>query len=234
MISIIIPAYNEQSRIARTLEMYVQYAKQHNVSWNLLVVLNGCTDDTEKVVQEYSKKYPIISYIIASGKGKGVAIKEGFLHALHQNNTAIGFVDADGATEPKEFHRLCFRLFNQNNVDVVIGSRYMPENNVSRPLYKSIGRTIVYHPLLYFLFGFNFYDIQCGAKVFKRSVIFSIASRVTTPGWSIDPELLYLSKKQGYEIVEVSIMWRDQSESKFTIGAGVKMIADLFRLRYQH
>jgi len=235
MISIIIPAYNEQSRIARTLEVYVEYAKKQNLQWDILVVLNGCIDDTEKVVVSFVKKYQNVSYITATNKGKGVAIKEGFLHALkNKNNKGIGFVDADCATGPSEFHSLCSRLFEARAVDIVMGSRYMPQANVRRPFYKSVGRKIVYHPLLYLLFGFNFYDIQCGAKIFKRFVVESVVSHLMTSDWSIDPEILYLSKKQGYSIVEMPIEWHDQKESKFTVGAGIKMIGDLFWLRYQH
>jgi len=234
MISIIIPAYNEQSRIARTLEAYTQYAKQHNLPWELLVVLNGCTDNTEKIVALYTKKHSNVSCITAPNKGKGTAIKAGFSRTLKKNSMYIGFVDADCATEPQAFHELYSQLIGTGNPDIVIGSRYMPHKNTSRPFYKSIGRKIVYHPLLYVLFGFNFYDIQCGAKIFKRSAVTAITPHLTTTGWSIDPEILYVAKKQNYTIVEVPIKWSDQKESKFTVGAGIKMVADLFRLRYQH
>lgn len=235
MVSIVIPAYNEQNRIARTLEAYGQYTKQHSLSWEIIVVLNGCTDNTEKIVNQYITRHANISYIITSNKGKGIAIREGFLWALKNNHSlCIGFVDADCAIVPEEFDLLCKQILDCKNKDVVIGSRYMPESKVVRPIYKNLGRKIIYQPLLYLLFGFNFYDIQCGAKVFKRSVISSIIPYLTTVGWSIDPEILYVSKKQNYAIAEIPIKWQDQKESKFTIFAGIKMLTDLFRLRYQH
>lgn len=231
MISIIIPAYNEELRIAKTLQEYANYSKIHNLSWQFLVVLNGCTDNTQWVVQQHARLYPAILYITIKEAGKGRAIKEGFLESLKYKNSAIGFVDADGAILPEDFHSLCEKL---NEYCVVIGSRYMPEHNVKRPLYKMIGRKIIYHPLLYFLFGFSFYDMQCGAKIFKREVIENIAAQLTATNWSIDPELLYLAKKYHYSILEVPIFWKDQSESKFTVCGGINMIFDLFRLYYIH
>jgi len=231
MVSIIIPAYNEESRIAKTLQEYENYNKTHNVSWQFIVVLNGCTDRTENVVKQHARLYSTISYIKIKEKGKGRAIKAGFLEALTLKNNAIGFIDADGAILPEDFRTLCNKI---SDYDVVIGSRYMPESNVKRPLYKMLGRKIVYHPLLYFLFGFSFYDMQCGAKIFKREVVEHIVKNLTATNWSIDPELLYLAKKNHYFILEVPISWQDKAESKFTVCGGINMMFDLFRLYYIH
>src|ERR1700731_3817193 len=100
MITIIIPAYNEELRIAKTLQEYANYNKIHDLNWQFIIVLNGCTDNTEWVVQQHARLYPAISYITIEEKGKGRAIKAGFLESLKHENYAIGFIDADGAILP--------------------------------------------------------------------------------------------------------------------------------------
>jgi glycosyltransferase involved in cell wall biosynthesis len=234
MIYLIIPAYNEEKRIAKTLDSFIHFIKEKQKPWHILVVVNGSSDQTERIVFQYVSQFSCISILNVTEKGKGRALKCGFQEALqHKENDVIGFVDADGATGPESFDSLLVTL-EQHNKDVVIGSRYMPQKHTKRIWYKAIGREMVYHPLLYALFNVSFYDVQCGAKVFRKEVLQAIVPHLMISGWSIDLELLYLAKKRNFSIMEQSIMWRDQQDSKFTIFGGMIMIFDLFRLRYWH
>src|SRR3989344_4425763 len=117
-LSIIIPAYNEEDRIKKTLEEYVRYFKNYN--YEIIVIPNGCKDKTEEIVKSLSKKYKTIKYkTIKEAIGKGGAIKEGFNIA---NGKLVGFVDADLSTKPKDFEDL---IKNMKEYDCIIASRYI-------------------------------------------------------------------------------------------------------------
>src|SRR5579872_2846573 len=169
-ISIIIPAHNEQNRIGNTLDAYYDFFEKNHSDYEIVVVLNGCVDDTYKVVHAKQNKIRNCIMIDFAQAGKGLAIKAGFANALTRPNNLIGFVDADMATRPEHFYAL---VENIDDYDGIIASRYMPGALVypPRPGVKEWGRRLVYQPLTWLLFGLNFDDYQCGAKLFKRAVI---------------------------------------------------------------
>ena len=104
-LSIIIPAYNEQSRIGRTLSQYLRfYDEIYRDNFELIVVLNGCRDNTLDVVKDFTLKYPQLKFVdIKEAIGKGGAVIEGFKLA---QGDLIGFTDADNATIAPEFYKL--------------------------------------------------------------------------------------------------------------------------------
>lgn len=234
-LSIIIPAYNEEKRIEKTLRAYYAFfAVQSEYQTELLVVLNGCKDQTLSIVQAMQHEYGLsIRYLDLKKAGKGFAIKNGFLDALSRDNDLIGFVDADMATRPEYFFDLVIQC---QNYDGVIASRYMPESKLypPRPFIKRWGSRIVYESLVRFLFGLTYYDFQCGAKLFKRVVIEKIAPLLTVQQWAFDVELLYLCKKYCFSIKEIPTTWYDQDHSKLSIKSGFRMLANLFSLRLRH
>ena len=194
-ISVIIPAHNESARIGKTLRAYYQFLnalkQQDIIDFELLVVLNGCTDDTYEVVQDIQQATgDEIQILDLEQAGKGLAIIAGFSDALTRDADYIGFVDADMATEPQYFFELYEKM---NNHDGVIASRYMPESKIDppRPWIKEWGRKLIYNNLVYALFGIKYVDTQCGAKLFKREVIESIIDQMSEGQWAFDVELLY-------------------------------------------
>jgi len=233
-ICIIIPAHNEEKRIGRTLEAYASYFQQHPFSVQFLVVLNACTDTTRSVVEKVQQVHSSISLLDLKPGGKGFAIRQGFQHALQTSADLIGFVDADMATSPEEFDKLIRACVD---VDGVIASRYMPGSIVvpPRPFIKRWGSKLFYEPLVSLLFGMRYYDYQCGAKLFKRSVIEAVTPELTIDHWAFDVELLYVCKKHGFTIKEVPTEWHDQADSKLNIGrSGIKMISSLFQIYRRH
>ena len=237
-ISIVIPAHNEENRIFRTLRTYEQFfdeiASYDDVEYEFVVVLNGCTDHTLKVVTEAQEQWGNIIILDLPDAGKGLAITAGFQDALKRNNDIIGFVDADMATQPEYFYDLVGHL---EGCDGVIASRYMDGARVEppRPAIKRWGSRLFYEPLVRLLFGIHFYDYQCGAKVFKRRVIEKVAPELTAKQWAFDIELLYLTKKHGFEIVEVPTVWFDQADSKLRLfRSGSRMLGSLFKMRFRH
>ncbi|HZW61717.1 MAG TPA: glycosyltransferase [Candidatus Babeliales bacterium] len=237
-VSIVIPAYNEEKRITRTLESYVNYfrpfARGENLHVELLVVLNGCKDNTHDVVEQLREQYSEIRMLDLKAAGKGLAIAAGFKDALTRPNDLIGFVDADMATAPEYFYDLIKKI---NGYDGIIASRYMPGADVypPRPRMKYWGRRLVYDKLVFLLFGMNYYDLQCGAKLFKREVIEKIVSEFSVRQWAFDVELLYLAKKYGFKVKEIPTVWRDQADSKLTpVRSGLRMLSAVIKLRVRH
>ena len=236
-ISIIIPAHNEELRIKNTLETYVRFfdelAQQQRLEYEILVVLNGCADNTLGVVQEIQKRWNTCLILDLDDSGKGLAIKAGFLDALYRSNDFIGFVDADMATSPEAFFEL---VKNIDGSDGVIASRYRSDSIVypQRPWIKRWGSKVFYESLITLLFGMRYADYQCGAKLFTRVTIARIAPHLTVKQWAFDVELLYLCKKYGFKIKEIATEWHDQAGSKLRIYSGFKMLSELFRVRFRH
>ena len=238
-ISIIIPAYNEEGRIERTMRAYYQFfsekQQQINLTFELIIVLNGCKDNTSGVVHAVRDNLSADNIIIIDipQAGKGLAIKVGFVDALNRENDLIGFVDADMATAPPAFYDLAK---NSADVDGVIASRYMPGAHITpvRPAYKRWGSRIIYEPYVWLLFGLNYYDLQCGAKLFKRAVIEKVTPQLTVAQWAFDAELLYLCKRNGFIIKEIPTTWHDQADSKLTLRGGLRMFSALFKVWRQH
>jgi glycosyltransferase involved in cell wall biosynthesis len=234
-ISIIIPAYNEEKRIEKTVRAYHAFFTKKNIPFELVIVLNGCKDNTLSVIEQVQRDINDNTIVIVNMQeaGKGLAIKKGFVNALTRDNTLIGFVDADMATAPDAFYDLIIKI-SEN--DGIIASRYMPGAKITpaRPAYKRYGSRIIYEPFVWALFGLTYYDLQCGAKLFKRAVLENITQQLTVTQWAFDAELLYLCKKAGYKVIEIPTVWHDQADSKLTLRGGLKMFDALFKVWRQH
>lgn len=168
-ISIIIPAYNEEKRIGRTLEEYCRFFREKKTKsremgkkfdFEILVVINNTTDNTEEVVKKYSKKYREIRYLNFEQGGKGFAIIEGFKDVLKRDNEMIGFVDADMATPVFAFNDL---IKNINGYDGIIASRWMKGAKAKRTFKKKIV-SAGFNFIVRCLFLFPYHDTQCIPK----------------------------------------------------------------------
>jgi glycosyltransferase involved in cell wall biosynthesis len=238
-ISIIIPAYNEEKRIKHTLQAYFDFflQKQHDqkLSFEIIIVLNGCKDNTLRVVENFQKNHVNCFIMNLKEAGKGLAIKAGFQDALSRSADLIGYVDADMATRPEDFYALIQQM-EDKTLDGVIASRYMPDSKIypPRPRIKRWGSFLIYESLISLLFGLRNKDYQCGAKLFKAEVIKKIVPSMTITHWAFDVEILYLCKKFGFKIKEVPTTWHDQAGSKLRIHSGIRMLGSLFNLRFRH
>src|SRR3989338_9068086 len=136
---IVIPAYNEEKRIGKTLETYSTYfeslRKEKKIDYEILVVINNTKDRTEEIVKRYIKMNSRIRYLNLKPSGKGFAIIEGFKDALKRDNDLIGFVDADMATSPEEYWKL---IKNIGDYDGVIASRGLKYSMVKASLYRKL------------------------------------------------------------------------------------------------
>ncbi len=232
LLSLTIPAYNEERRIRKTLEDFLSVF-QRDVE--ILVVTNGCTDHTVKIVQAVERANPIVRLInIPEKAGKGAAVRRGFAES---RGDIIGFVDADGATSATELKKL---LQSLDAFDGVIASRWVAGAKVSD---RSFVRTIVsrlFRICVFLLFRLPFRDTQCGAKLFRRTVIDRLLPDLRITNMVFDVELLYLAWKRGFRIREAPTIWVDQSSSAL-LGSPLKLLLTsarmfftLLQLRFRH
>ena len=227
---LLIPAYNEENRIGPVLRQYADYFQKHHPGpFKLVVVLNGCVDDTIGVVRAVAKDFPSISALeFPEPIGKGGALIEGL--KLAPLAELIGYVDADGATSPAAFHDLVKRL---DHADCVIGSRWLEgavlhQEQSGRRQFASR----VFHGIVQGLFWMNIRDTQCGAKVMRREAVEKIHSSLRIADMAFDINLLVSLKRAGFKILEVPTEWTDQSGSKVALGrTSFTMLLSAIRIR---
>lgn len=227
---LLIPAYNEEGRIEPVLRAYGAYfAAHYSGRFQLIVVLNGCRDNTMGVVNRVAQDFPFISAIdFPAPIGKGGALIEGL--KLAPLADYVGYVDADGATPPKAFHDL---VRHMDKADCVIGSRWI-EGAVLHQAQttKRQFASRCFHLIVQSLFWMNIRDTQCGAKVMKREAVEKVHSMLRIADMAFDINLLYALKKAGYRVLEVPTEWTDQIGSKVVLGkTSLTMLLSAIRLR---
>lgn len=227
-LSIIIPAYNEEKRIGRTLEDYGSFfSKRYKKDFEIIAVLNGCRDNTLGVVKNYGERYPQLKYRDFKKGGKGFAITEGFKVA---RGDLIGFTDADDSTSAAEFNKLIGRI---NGYSGIIGSRWIRGAIVSpkQPISRRIASR-GFNWLVKLFFGMKYYDTQCGAKLFKKNVVKKVLPKLGVTEWAFDIDLLYQMKLKGLKTAEVPIRWQDSEGGSLKVPrTTVKMFLAIVRLR---
>jgi len=230
--SIVIPAYNEESRITPTLEATVQYLELRKLQYEIIVVNDGSSDRTVEVVSHLQSQNPHIKLVsLPQNCGKGEAVRCGMLQAKGQ---LVLFADADGATPIAELARLEAAL--QEGADVVIGSRALKseETSVTTWLYrKLLGR--IFNFLVNSMLLPSIADTQCGFKLFRANACKEIFQRQRLKGFSFDVEILYLARRLHYSIKEVPINWTNIAGSKVNVIIdGIRMMLDIFRIKVIH
>jgi dolichol-phosphate mannosyltransferase len=230
---LLIPAYNEEDRIEPVLRDYASYYRQqYDGPFQLVVVLNGCRDNTLAVVKRVSLEYPQISWLdFPAPIGKGGALIEGL--RLAPLGDLIGYVDADGATAPKAFHELV-KLWDK--ADCVIASRWLPGSVLRQQQSgKRQFASRAFHAIVQGLFWLNVKDTQCGAKVMRRQVVEKIHSSLRIADMAFDINLLYAIKRAGFRTLEVPTEWTDKMGSKVVLGrTSLTMFLSVVRLRLVH
>jgi len=227
---LLIPAYNEERRIEPVLRDYGRYFREnYHGQFQLVVVLNGCRDNTIGVVRRVAAEFPAIRAIeIAAPIGKGGALIEGL--RLAPLADVIGYVDADGATPPRAFHDLVKQI---DKADCVIGSRWMPGSvlhveQTSRRQFASR----VFHFIVELFFHMRIRDTQCGAKAMRRQAVEKIHSSLRIADMAFDINLLYSLKREGYSILEVPTEWTDKIGSKVNLfRTSLVMFLSVLRIR---
>lgn len=232
-LSIIIPAYNEERRIKKTLIYISDFLRLNKISFEIIVVANNCNDGTVALLSQIkSDSIPEIVIIDIPREGivgnmKGYAISVGMKKATGRYHI---FIDADNATSFESV--ISFMKLVDIGYDVVIGSRYVVGSDVVRkqPFYRVL-LSRMSNLLIRLVLLPRIYDTQCGFKMFSQKSSKEIFSQVTVPGWGADMEMLAIAQTLGYKISEAPIRWEAQDESTVRAHAFIQTLKELFAIR---
>lgn len=209
-ISIVIPTYNEERRVAHCVFQLNSYFSQQKYSYELIFVDDGSTDSTRAKIKSQISKIKNLRLIeYQTNQGKGYAVKKGVLAAKSQY---ILFTDVDLSVPIEEISKF---LKGIEQYPIVIGSRYLvPQSiKISQPLARRlISRTG--YLLTRLILGLPFRDTQCGFKLFQSKAAKRIFSKTEIKRWGFDIEVLAIAKKLGYQIKEMPVLWYDNSDSR--------------------
>ena len=228
-LTIVIPAYNETSRIVSALEQVLPFVQARPETCEVLIVDDGSTDDTAEIVEQASRQSgPVRLLRNPENRGKGFAVRNGVLNA---NGEYLLFTDADLSTPITEVDRLLEPL--KSSYDVVFGSRALkPEWVYPRQPWTRQAAGKMFNLFVRSLAGLDFRDTQCGFKAFRREAAQAIFSKQTIPGFAFDVEVLYLARKLGYQALEVPVHWANDTRSQLRpFRDGPRMFVDLLRIR---
>jgi dolichyl-phosphate beta-glucosyltransferase len=226
-LSIIIPAYNEETRLPKTFDQLFRFLSRQSYTSEVLLVENGSSDRTAEVGREYAKAYPQLRVLQSPQKGKGFAVRYGMLEAAGQYRFMC---DADFSMPVEEINR--FFPPQLNKPAIAIASREAPGAvRINEPFYRHfVGRC--FNLLIRLLALPGLHDTQCGFKCYPAALAEELFREQSLPGWSFDVEILFIARKRGYPIVEIPIPWYFNSESKIRVmNDSIRMGLDLLTIR---
>lgn len=227
-LSVIIPAYNEQSRIAHTLLAVSAYLKKQTYQYEILVVNDGSKDNTGGVVREMESSIQNLRLIDnKENHGKGWVTKQGMLEAVGDVRL---FMDADNSTAVNEIAKML--PFFEQGYDVVIGSRRIKGAVIAthQPWFRDfLGG--VFRFIVHTLVPVGVTDSQCGFKAFSGKAAAAIFPKQTIFRWAFDVEILALARRNKFKIKEVPITWINDDESHVKLSGMVNMLLEVTQTR---
>jgi dolichyl-phosphate beta-glucosyltransferase len=231
-LSIIIPAYNEKSRLPQTILETIKWCKTYCPNYEILVVDDGSTDETLEISRLFAEYDENLRTIANPHLGKGAAVRSGMLNA---SGSHVLFMDADGATPLDEIPKLMAKL--NEGYPIAIGSRivqHIGETQVVTSFHrKLIGRIFAAIVNIFGVSGIG--DTQCGFKIFRRDIVKDIFFRQKLNGFAFDVEILYLARRLSLEISEVPINWNNKEGSKVNLMLdSIKMLRDVLKIKVLH
>lgn len=226
-VSLIIPAYNEEQRLAPFLDSLARLEKNHpHMVQEIIVVDDGSRDNTAQIARAASTSLPILRVIQQpKNLGKGAAVKAGVMAA---KGDIVIFMDADGATDANQIPRM-LDIFHKESPDIVIGNRFLPGAKTERhsPLRQFSGfanRTYMR------LFGLGHIDVMCGFKGYKATVAKELFSHLMENRWLFDTEIAYKAVRRDYRIVNLPITWESKDGSKLPTSTLIKSAFQIWPL----
>lgn len=247
-LSVVIPAYNEEKRLPKTLEDIDKYLSKQTYDYEILVVNDGSKDKTVKVAEllvPKIKNLKVTGY--RKNQGKGYAVRFGMLEAKGDYRL---FTDADNSTSIDQIEKiwpwfaeasphLSPRPALRDSVfekgfDIVIGSRDIkgaildPPQPWLRKIILGYGFKL-YRKIIIDLWGIE--DTQCGFKCFNKKAAEEIFPKGKINRFAFDPEILVIAKNLGYKIKEIPVYWKNDPESKVKFKSIFKMARDLIIIK---
>ena len=231
MLSIVVPCYNEEQRLPRTIEQVERYLDDKNLDYELILVDDGSTDGTRLIMDAAAERNQFVRLeALPQNRGKGRALAEGVASA---RGSEILVTDADLSTPIEELEKLQAQL--DQGAGVAIASRALRASRVevSQPVYRVLmGK--VFNLLVQAVLLPGIWDTQCGFKLFRADVAHDAFGRLTTDGFGYDPEVLYRAKQLGVKIAEVPVIWRNSAPTKVSpIKSSIDMFKHVVRVRFR-
>jgi dolichyl-phosphate beta-glucosyltransferase len=227
LLSIVIPAHNEEVRLPSTLEQVWTFLERQSFESEIIIVENGSSDHTLELAQAFARRHPAAQVLQETDAGKGLAVRRGILYAQGEYRFIC---DADLSMPIEEVLR--FLPPRTPDYDIAIASREVPGAiRYGEPAYRHlIGRVFNFMVRTITLPGIQ--DTQCGFKCFRARVAEDLFHVQTIDGWTFDVELLYVALQRGYRVIEIPIPWYYHPGSRVRIiSDSFQMLADLFRIR---
>ncbi len=212
LLSIIIPAHNEEYRLPGSLDKIAAFLATQPYKYEVIIVENGSADDTVGVARRYAERFPYIQFYQEMARGKGLAVRRGMLEARGKYRFIC---DADLSMPIEEISRFLPPVLD--GYDVAIASREAPGAvRYDEPWYRHvIGR--IFNLLIKLIAVRGFGDTQCGFKCFRDEVADDLFNVQTLNGIGFDVELLFVAQKRGYKIIEVPVHWYYSAESRMRL-----------------
>lgn len=228
-LSLIIPAYNEATRIVKSLNKAIDFLENNNFDFEIIVVDDGSDDNTNDAILQFGDKVKAIQQ--TGNFGKGAAVRTGMLAAKGKVRL---FSDADFSTPIYEVFKLLDKI--NNGADICIGSRAIDRSLVKehQPFYREyMGR--IFNKFVQTLIIKGITDTQCGFKAFTEKAANMIFPKAKINGFSFDVELLFLAKKQGLKVEQAAVEWyNDERSTVNPIKDSTMMFIELFKIRKLH
>ena len=231
-ISIVIPAYNEEKRISRTLHRIKEYLLHQNYTYEVLVVVDGAKDKTAEIAQNFTREWSNLKIINnKENHGKGYVVRQGMLAAQGEYRV---FTDADNSTDIKHLEKFWPKF--KEGCDVVIGTRdyrdvigatqAIPQSRFKR-LLGDMGNI-----LIQILVVPGIWDTQTGFKGFSAEAAQKIFSKAVINRWAFDVEILGLARKFAYKIGLVPVYWENDAESHVKLSGYISALLETFKIRW--
>ena len=230
-ISIILPAYNEASRIEKCIREVTRAVRSFSSSYEIIVTEDGSTDGTEKIVANLCRSNPQLSLLHSPVRlGKGKAIKKALASA---EGAIIVFMDVDLSTNLKHLPQIV--KLAQKHRGMAIGSRHVNGSKVHRSFSRTL-LSLSYNLFVRLLFLDGVHDHQCGFKAMSREVAAALLDKTVSDGFFFDTEMILWCKKLGFQVTEVAVEWTEISKKGATgvrlFSDAAKLGLDLFKFRF--
>ncbi len=228
-LSIIVPAYNEEARLPRTLQRIGDYLRRAHPPSEIVVVDDGSTDRTPEVVRTMQKEMPELHLLLnGENRGKGCSVRTGMLAA---RGAIALFTDADLSAPIEEAEKLLDALAS---ADVAIGSRALDRRLIQ--VHQSPARElagIFFNRMVRLATGLPFEDTQCGFKAFRTDRTRIVFEQQRIEDFGFDPEILFLAQRHGLRIVEIPVRWAHDPRTKVhMLHDSLRMFAGLWQIRW--
>lgn len=231
-LSVIIPAYNEENRITKTLKAISSYLQKQPYSYEILAVCDGPKDRTADVIRDLKTEIPNLNLIDRKkNMGKGYSVKEGMLDAKGKIRL---FTDADNSTDISYFEKM--RPLFDKGYDIVISTRDSKDapgagQDVSQPWHKRLMGNMG-NLYIQIMAVPGIWDTQNGFKAFRGPAAEKIFSLTKINRWAFDIEALALARKFNYKIGIVPIHWINDPQSHVSLTAYFKVLLDVLKIRW--